>query len=1205
MRCASCGTENEAGRKFCEECGARLATGCPVCGSPNAATAKFCGECGARLAGAAAPAAAHGASAPGASLPGATANGAPALASASSPAPVAERRVVSVLFADLVGFTTLSEGRDAEETRALLSRYFDLAREVIERYGGTVEKFIGDAVMAVWGAPTAHEDDAERAVRAGMELVDAVRSLGSAVQARAGVLTGEAAVTLGATNQGMVAGDLVNTASRLQSVAPPGAVLVGEATQRAASRAIAFEEVGEQLLKGRTSPVPAWRALRVVARVGGRNRSDTLEAPFVGRDDELRQLKDLYHATSRDRRARLVSVVGPAGIGKSRLAWELHKYLDGLIETIWAHDGRSPAYGEGISFWALGEMVRGRCGLLESDDESTTRAKVAAALARHVPDDAERRWIEPAILTLLGVESNGAGPDQLFAAWRTFFERLAASAPVVMIFEDLHFADSGLLDFVDHLLEWSRTSPIYVVTLARPELLERRPTWGAGKRNFVSLYLEPLSEAAMRELLAGLVPGLPEAAARAIVARADGVPLYAVETVRMLLANGRLAREGEIYRPVGDLTSLAVPETLTALISSRLDGLAADERVLVSDAAVLGQSFSLAGLAAVSGIAGAELEPRLRALVRRELLTLEADPRSPEVGQYAFVQALIREVAYNTLARADRKVRHLAAARFFESMGSDELAGALAGHYLSAQQNAETGPEADALAAQARIALRAAAERATGLGSPEQAAGFLRQALTIATDPKEEAELLERAGEAASSAAHHDEADQLLRRAIERHRERGDRGSAMRAAAALGRACLQGSRTEQALAILEPAAEEFADLDADPGFVVLLGQLARGYMFDEKHERAVTVADRVLAMAERADLVAAVADTMVTKGASLASLGRAYEGLAEIEGGLRLADQHGLAVVALRARLNLGAFQSQSDRRASLESSRAGIADARRLGRRTSVLLFVANAAEDSTWTGEWDWATPELEDLLAGDLEREDRIQVLGSLYRVRCWRGEASNDLLDEIEQLAGPAPEPAVAASVEGARGERDFALGEFARTRDASRRMAGLSALNAPSAYALAARAALLAGDRAAAESDLQSLEATGIHGPTIEARRVSIRAGLAALDGRTSDAISLYRDAVRRFRESGTPLDEAFTGIEMATLLDPAIPEVAAAVEAAREILARLGAKPFLERLEAAARRQPSGREPNASRPRRALPSGEAGPVAGPRDASTV
>ena len=389
-----------------------------------------------------------------------------------------------------------------------------------------------------------------------------------------------------------------------------------------------------------------------------------------------------------------------------------------------------------------------RAGLLETDDEATTRAKVAETVATHVPDAEERRWIEPALLALLGVET-GVVSEQLFGAWRTFFERLAATAPVVMVFEDFHFADSGLLDFVDHLLEWSRNVPIYVVTLARPELLEKRPDWGAGKRNFTSLYLEPLPESAMRLLLAGLVPGLPETAVRAIVARADGIPLYAVETVRMLLADGRLALEDGAYRPVGDLTDLAVPETLTALIASRLDGLAPDDRALVSDAAVLGQSFTLAGLAAVSGQSEDELTPHLRSLVRRELLTLEADPRSPERGQYAFVQALIREVAYNTLAKRDRKVRHLAAARFFESLGSDELAGALAGHYLAAHHNAGDGPEAEALAAQARIALRAAAERANTLGALGQAVTFLDQARAVTRDEAEIAELLEQAGRAA------------------------------------------------------------------------------------------------------------------------------------------------------------------------------------------------------------------------------------------------------------------------------------------------------------------------------------------------------------------------------------------------------------------------------------------------------------------------
>ena len=481
MNCPTCGTPSEAGRKFCAECGTQLASVCGACGAANNPTARFCGDCGNRLGG----------DSPGTVPP-------PDVASTPrhvpSPAAVAERRFVTVLFADMVGFTALAEGRDAEAVRELLTRYFDLARDVIERYGGSVEKFIGDAVMAVWGAPVAHEDDAERGVRAALELVAAVRDLGPGIQARAGLVSGEAAVTLGATGQGMVAGDIVNTASRLQSVAAPGSVLVGEATYRAASEAIAFESAGEHALKGKELPVAAWTALRVVSKLKGRGRSDRLEAPFVGRESELRLLKDLFHATAREQRARLVSITGQAGIGKSRLAWEFLKYVDGVVEDVWWHDGRSPAYGEGVTFWALGEMIRSRAGLLETDDAATTRTRITEMVELHVPDADERTWIEPALLALLGVgDAPSGGRDELFRAWRTFFERLASTGPVGLLFEDLQWADSGLLDFIDHLLEWSRGVPILIITLSRPELLERRADWGAGRRNFLALGLEPLT----------------------------------------------------------------------------------------------------------------------------------------------------------------------------------------------------------------------------------------------------------------------------------------------------------------------------------------------------------------------------------------------------------------------------------------------------------------------------------------------------------------------------------------------------------------------------------------------------------------------------------------------------------------------------------------------------------------------------------------
>ena len=1163
MVCGSCGTENKVGRRFCVECGAGLASACPTCGADIEAGEKFCGSCGSRLAAEAPEQGGPGG-------PGATGQGA---AAPSTPEPIAERRVVSVLFADLVGFTTLSEGRDAEETRELLAGYFELAKDVVRRHGGTVEKFIGDAVMAVWGAPVAREDDAERSVRAALDLVDAVHALGPSVQARAGVLTGEAAVTLGATDQGMVAGDLVNTAARLQSVAALGTVLVGETTQRAASRAVAFEPAGEQALKGKAAPVPAWRALRVVARVGGRDRSDRLEAPFVGRDEELRLLRDLFHATTRERRARLVSVFGPAGIGKTRIAREFLNYVDGLTDNVWWHEGRSPAYGEGITFWALGEMVRRRCGLAETDDEATTREHVAATLAEHVPDLEERRWLEEALLTLLGVESR-AGADQLFGAWRTFFERLAASQPVVLVFEDFHFADSGLLDFVDHLMEWSRGMPIHVLTLARPELLERRPDWGAGKRNFVSLSLEPLADPTMRELLLGLVPGLPEPAVKAIVGRADGIPLYAVETVRMLLAEGRLALVDGTYQPTGDLTQLAVPETLTALIGSRLDALEPADRSLLQTAAVLGQSFTPAALAAVSELDETVVGPQLRTLVRRELLVLDADPRSPERGQYAFVQALIREVAYATLARRDRKARHLAAARFFEGLGS-ELAGALAGHYLAAHADAAEGPEADALAAQARLALRGAAERAAALGAHDQAVMFLEQALTVTTDTAEQAELLDRAGGEAMAAGRYAAAEDLLRRALGQRREAVDARATVRTVTMLGATLLWARHPDQALELLEPAVAEFVDLASDPAFVALEAQFGRALFLGDQHRRALEVMERVLEAAERADVVNVLADALVTRGSALGSIGRVREGLGVIEIGERLARANGLNSTQMRAINNRAGALYDFDPLATIELTREGLELARRVGDRGAMFAMRALLGFGLLLTGDLDGALASYEAGLADEPEPGDALVLLDGVIVVRAARGEAVAPWLAEIEKLGSGVTDSNVAWTTIDAPAWVALCEGRFAEAeqgwRDGAARMPGMVFGWLPAA----AGAALAAGDVAGAAANLAALDATGLHTPALELHRGRLRAGLAALEGRRADAARGYRDALQGMLDLGLAWDHALATVEMAVLMGPAEPVVVAAVAIARPTLERARAVPFLARLDAALAR-PAG-----------------------------
>ncbi|HTS15857.1 MAG TPA: adenylate/guanylate cyclase domain-containing protein [Candidatus Sulfotelmatobacter sp.] len=1158
MICSNCGTENPAGAKFCTECASRLAVVCANCGTANAPTAKFCAECASPLAATAAETVARGSPA----------------APVAATGPVAERRLVSVLFADLVGSTALADGRDPEETRELLSGYFELAREVIGRYGGTVEKFIGDAVMAVWGAPTAHEDDAIRAVRAGLELVDAVRSLGHGLQARAGVLTGEAAVTIGATNQGMVAGDLVNTASRLQSAAAPGAVLVGEATQRAASRAVAFEPAGEQALKGKTGPVAAWRAVRIIGDVGGRKHADVLEAPFVGRDDELRLVKDLYHATTRERRPRLVSVIGPAGIGKTRLAWEFLRYIDGLVETVWYHDGRSPAYGDGISFWALGEMVRRRAGLLETDDEATTRTKVAEMLATHVPDADERAWIEGALLALLGVEASAA-PEQLFGAWRTFFERLTATAPVDLVFEDFHYADTGLIDFVDHLVEWSRGHAIYVLTLSRPELLERRPDWGAGKRSFVSLSLEPLPPEAMRELLAGLVPGLPDAAAAAIIARADGIPLYAVETVRMLVAEGRLVLEGDAYVPRGDLTALAVPETLTALIASRLDALAPADRALVQDAAVLGQSFTPAAVAAIAGTDEAAITPRLRALVRSEILAAQDDPRSPERGQYAFVQALIREVAYGTLAKADRKAKHLAAARFFESLGTDELAGALAGHYLAAHQHAQPGPEADALAGQARLALRGAADRASALGAPEQAVRFLEQALEVAPDAAQQADLLERLGEAAGRASRYEQADDAFRRATELHLERGDRPAAARAVAAQVQVGLDARRPTEARDLVEGAVSRFDDLAGSVDLVPLEAQRARAYFFLNDSRRALELIDGVLDAAERHDLRVVLADALVTRGSALCAMGRPREGLGVIAVGESLAREDGVTRILLRALNNTAVNSWHEDPARAIAAAQEGLALAQRVGDKGSMVLLSGGAAYGALQTLEWDRALALVEPVEHLDLSPGERIIVLSTPITIAALRGQDIRDRRAALEPFLAQMDAHEVRKSTLDLDAVVAFAAGDLVQATRLWREEIQVDDAEAKWVLPNVAHSALWQGDLDGARAILHDLDAAGLHATVTQLQRRAIEAGIAALEGETDAALASFRKAFDGLTDLGTRWEAALVAVDMATLLDPALPEVRDVAASAREGLDRAGARPIVARLDAALAR-PSG-----------------------------
>ena len=563
--CWRCATQVLVGALFCSWCGVALGHCCGSCGILAERGDAYCRKCGAALPdgpSSSSPTGAIGTAGIGRQPPSST-----------------ERRRCSVLFVDLVGFTPLSQDRDPEDVRELLLHYFEVVRTVVSRYGGVVEQFIGDAVVAIWGAPRAEEGDAERAVRAALDVVDAVgvlgRALDEALAARAGVVTGEIAVSFSRAGEAMVAGDAVNTAARVQASAHPGQVLADEATRRLTASAIAFADAGEHLLKGKSERLQLWRAIRVVSGLAGSQRNDRLEAPLCGRDTELRALRDLFHECADHGQAHLVLVSGPAGVGKSRLGWELEKHIDGLAAKVLWHRGRCLSYGNGAAFWALAEMVRQRFGIADDDPTDIAADKLVGGLTRFVRDPEERVSVGVRLGRLLGVPMDGdpgtvLPPDELFSGWRTFFERLSEIAPVVLVLEDAHHAEPALLDFLEHLVDWAPNSPVFVVVLGRTQVELERQSFGL-ERNRTLLSLAPLDAESMGALLEGLVPGLPPSAASRIADQAQGLPMFAVETVRSLVDRGVLVpAAGNAYEVAGELDTLVVPDSLHGLLAARL-----------------------------------------------------------------------------------------------------------------------------------------------------------------------------------------------------------------------------------------------------------------------------------------------------------------------------------------------------------------------------------------------------------------------------------------------------------------------------------------------------------------------------------------------------------------------------------------------------------------------------------------------------------
>ncbi len=1185
--CLACGAEGAPGKRFCGDCGAPLPVTCPACGELAEPGQRFCGDCGAPLSARAA-----GPGTPGAGI------AEPGRARPEQPRP--ERRQVSVLFCDLVGFTPLAENRDPEDVRELLSGYFALAKKIVARHGGVIEKFIGDAVMAVWGAPVALEDDAERAVRAGLELVSAIPAYGGSggveLAARVGVTTGNAA-TVETPGEGLVTGDRVNTAARIQAMAPPGGCYVDAATRRLSASAIAFDDAGSHALKGKSGPERLFAAARVLSGVGGRRRTEGPEAPLIGRDAELRALKDLFHVTVERSSPRLVVVCGPAGVGKSRLGWELEKYVDGIAETVLWHRGRCLSYGEGVAFWPLAEIVRQRLGIAEDDPIEVTRAKLDEGVARFIPEH-EREYVAARLTRLLAAERPGErgktlAREELFAGWRLFFERLAAVAPVVLLVENAQHADESLLDFIDHLIDWIRDLPVFVLVLARPELYDARPGFGAGRgRSMFSL--DPLDPVSMDQLISALVPDMPGPARQVITSRAQGIPLFAVEMVLSLMDTGGVVMKGQ-YRRSGELGQLTVPDSLHALLAARLDALGDPARRLVGVASVLGSSFSAEALIAVSGREASEVLASLGELVRRNVLQVSADLLSPQRGDYRFCQELLRQVAYETLSRRERKARHLAVAsqlrRAYANDG-EEIAELIARHYLDALGAEPDDPDVPATREQALSMLVRAAERAQRTGAPGRAAASFADAAELAAARRGAqpvpasgagertplaAALWERAADADFVAGEHDQAVEHADAARRCYLEFGDVRGAARAQTIAGRALLQEGRHAEARERLARALDGLrGEPDADT--VNALGVLANLELFDGNIPDGERLAAEALAMGQALEVgPGLLAYLFLTHGSAQSYANRTEEAASSYREAARLAERAGEALRLCTALGNLSDVLSGTDPAAAADAARAAVEQARRIGARRYFGGSTWNLSIALLELGEWDEVAALLEAAIdQDDLGGEEDIRWTQAWLAALRGDGEQASAIL---ASLASPrtterVDDRAYAALLEAFIA---FALGRPADALAHARSVLshapaiGIRREQVRWAWPLAARLAAELGETATLAELLALLDAqpAGQLPPLLRAEHslARARAAASAADLRAGSAFS---DAIAALRGTACPYRLAWGLIDHAAFLDRSGPAAAARAAAgeARGIAIRLRCRPLLQRADA-------------------------------------
>jgi class 3 adenylate cyclase len=977
---------------------------CPSCGQQNPEGARFCNACASPL--------------------------------EAEERPLGEeRKIVTVVFVDLVGFTARAERLDPEDVRGLLAPYHANVRSELERRGGTVEKFIGDAVMAVFGAPVAHEDDPERAVRAALEIRDWSTEQPD-LQVRVAVNTGEALVKIGARpaeGEAMVAGDVVNTAARMQTAAPVNGVLVGETTYRATRDSIGYRETPGVRAKGKTDTVAVWEAVEPLASFGI-DVAARPPTPLFGRDRELELLRSILGRVRDERAAQLVTIVGVPGIGKSRLVRELFQLVDDETELVRWRQGRCLPYGESVAFWALGEIVKAEAGILESDSPAEAERKLRDAVTRLVPEPSETRWLATELRALVGVSNDGAagtGAEAAIAAWRRFLEAIAERGPAVLVFEDLHWADDGLLDFLDDAVDWLRGVPLLIVGTARPELLERRQAWGGGKANATTISLQPLNDDETARLISALAqqPLRLAEEQRVLLDRAGGNPLFAEQYVRMLSERG---------------TTGELPESVQGVIAARLDALPRAEKELIQEAAVHGKVFWLGGVAAVTGVEAAKAERLLRALERKDFVRRER--RSTVAGdtQYSFQHVLLRDVAYGQIPRRSRANKHRRAGEWIEMLGRpDDHAELLAYHYKQALELAHAaGAEDDPkLLEQARVSLRAAGERALALSSYASAAEFFADAIALGgpDDPVRPRLLLQRAralfGEGGAGL-------DLLIEALEGFRRAGDlEGQAEAATIAARFAWFAGDRaaTDRFIAdaleavVDRPSSRARAEaLAHHSGFLMLAGR------FDE----AIRVGTEALPLVEALEMKDQRARLHIVVGTARCSLGDTG-GLDEIKAGIEVAEAAGNLDMLTNGYANL---TSELHLFARLPEARDAWRHALELSERYGLGRHLRDqTAEAARWAyldGRWDEAIGVVDGLIAR-ADAGDRHFTDASMRALRAWILFARGDAADrdsewavelarasDIQAQSSALSTRAAVAAALGCRGEADDLASELA-------------------------------------------------------------------------------------------------------------------------------------------------------------------------------